>query len=229
VFASVGVTVRFDSVVLFSYFILWEKAQVLTPHPNANMGRCHQCHGQMEIVQQTKSTILTIFNWLTVNPTIISKFMKHLSFFSLLVLVACTTTSSPLRENEKNLVGNWMEPVNNGQVRGFYMEFHEDRTGFFGPVININHKVGMAPYMSLLMKDWRIQNDTLSIQFKIRSGLVARGPDGKVIEQSDKPNYAQYVVWEVSDTVIVLEDLIGEFPVKDRLKKSEKIETIELR
>jgi hypothetical protein len=155
------------------------------------------------------------------------KFMKHLSFFCLLVLVACTTSTSPLRDNEKKLVGNWMKPVNNGRVQGLYMEFHEDRTGVFGPVININDKVGMAPYMSLLMKDWRIQNDTLSIQLEMQSGLVTYGPNGKKIEQNDKPSYAHYVVWEVSDTVIVLEDLIGEFPVKDRLKKSEKIGAIE--
>nr|WKN39802.1 hypothetical protein K4G66_13990 [Tunicatimonas sp. TK19036] len=120
-----------------------------------------------------------------------------------------------------------MKPVNNGQVRGWYMEFHEDRTGVFGPVISVDNKVGMAPYMSLLMKEWRIQNDTLSIQFEMQPGLVAYGPDGKEIEQNDKPSYAHYVVWEVSDTVIVLEDLIGEFPTKDRLKKSEKIEIFE--
>jgi hypothetical protein len=155
--------------------------------------------------------------------------MKHLSFFWLLLLLACTTTTSQLYENEKMLVGNWIQPVNNGQVQGFYMEFHEDRTGLFGPVININGKVGLPPYLPLLMKDWRIQNDTLSIRFSKQPGLVAHGPDGKVVEQRDKPSYVRYVVWEVSDTVIVLEDLIGEYPVKDRLKKSEKIGTIDLR
>jgi len=76
--------------------------------------------------------------------------MKHLSFLYLFVLAACTTTTSSLYENEKNLVGSWIKSVNNGQVQGMYMEFHEDRTGIFGPVININGKVGMAPYMSLL-------------------------------------------------------------------------------
>lgn len=155
------------------------------------------------------------------------KFMKHSFYLYLLILLGCTTTTSTLQEKEKSLVGNWIKPVNNGQVQGFYMEFHEDRTGVFGPVININDKVGMAPYMSLLMKDWRIQNDTLSIQMEMQPGLVAYGPDGKEIKQKDKPSFARYVVWEVSDTVIVLEDLIGEFPVKDRLKKSKKIGTIE--
>jgi hypothetical protein len=154
-------------------------------------------------------------------------FMKHFSFFYLLVLIACTTSTSPLHENEKNLVGNWMKPVNNGQVQGLYMEFHQDRTGLFGSVININGKVGMPLYMTLMMKDWRIQNDTLSILFEIQSELIAFSPDGKKIERNDKTSYARYVVWEVSDTVVVLEDLFGEFPVKDRLKKSEKIETIE--
>ena len=153
--------------------------------------------------------------------------MKYLSFFYLLVLASCTTSTSPLHEIEKHLVGSWKKPVNNGQMQGMYMEFHEDRTGVFGPVININDKVGMAPYMSLLMKDWRIQNDTLSIQMEMQSGLVAYGPDGKEIKQNDKPSLARYVVWEVSDTVIVLQDLIGEFPVKDRLKKCDKIGTIE--
>ncbi len=153
--------------------------------------------------------------------------MKRISFFYLLVLVSCTEGTSALCENEKHLVGSWMKSVNNGQVQGIYMEFHEDRTGVFGPVININDKVGMAPYMSLLMKDWRIQNDTLSIQVEMQSGLVSYGPDGKEIKQNDNPSFAHYVVWEVSDTVIVLQDLVGEFPVKDRLKKSDKIGTIE--
>lgn len=153
--------------------------------------------------------------------------MKYLPFFYLLGIVACTTSTSPLLDNERNLVGNWIKPVNNGQMQGFYMEFHEDRTGVFGPVIDINGKVGMAPYMSLLMKDWRIQNDTLSIQMEMQSGLVAYGSDGKEIKQNDKPSFARYVVWEVSDTVIVLENLIGEFLMKDRLKKSEKIGAFE--
>ena len=153
--------------------------------------------------------------------------MKYLPFFYLLGIVACTTSTSPLLDNERNLVGNWIKPVNNGQVQGFYMEFHEDRTGVFGPVIDINGKVGMAPYMSLLMKDWRIQNDTLSIQMEMQSGLVAYGSDGKETKRNDKPSFARYIVWEVSDTVIILEDLIGKFHMKDRLKKSEKIGAFE--
>jgi hypothetical protein len=45
--------------------------------------------------------------------------------------------------------------------------------------------------------------------------------------KNGKPGYARYIVWEVSDTVIVLEDLIGEFPgMKDRLKKSKKLELL---
>jgi hypothetical protein len=48
----------------------------------------------------------------------------------------------------------------------------------------------------------------------------------KKVKKSDKPSYASYIVWEVSDTVIVLEDLIGEFRAKDRLKKSEKLELL---
>lgn len=152
--------------------------------------------------------------------------MKRLSILYVLILIACTTSTSPLQENEKNLVGSWMKSVNNGPVRGMYMELHEDRTGIFGPVMNINDKVGMAPYMSLLVKDWRIQNDTLSIQTEMQPGLIASGPDGKEIKQNGKPSFTRYVVREVSDTVIVLEDLIGEFHTKDRFKKSEKFELL---
>lgn len=107
------------------------------------------------------------------------------------------------------------------------MEFHEDRTGVFGPIINVKGKVGMEPYLSLLMKDWRIQNDTLSIQFELEPGYAVYGSDGKKVRENDKPSYVRYIVREVSDTVIVLEDLdlIGEFPgMKDRLKKSKKME-----
>lgn len=39
VFAAGGVDVRFESAVLFIYFITWEKVQVLTPRPTANTGR----------------------------------------------------------------------------------------------------------------------------------------------------------------------------------------------
>lgn len=163
-------------------------------------------------------------------PTQIRKLsfgQKHLFVFCLLVIVACTASTPPIRENEKKLVGNWIKPVNNGPMEGMYMEFHEDRTGFFGLVVNIKGKVGMAPYMSMLMKDWRIQNDTLSIQMEMQPGLAFYGPDGKEIKKNDKPSFVHYIVWEVSDTVVVLQDLVGEFPVKDRLKKCEKIGIIE--
>lgn len=153
--------------------------------------------------------------------------MKHNFYLYLLILTSCTTTISSLEEKEKILVGNWMKPVDNGLVQGWYMEFHEDRTGVFGPAINVPGKLGIELYMSFLMKDWRIQNDTLSIQFEMRPGYTAYGPDGKKVEKNGKPSYARYIVWEVSDTVIVLEDLIAEFPgMKDRLKKSEKLEAL---
>ena len=81
--------------------------------------------------------------------------------------------------------------------------------------------------MSFLMKDWRIQNDTLSIQFEMRPDYAVYGPDGKKAKKNHKPSYARYIVWEISDTVIVLEDLIGEFPgMKERLKKSEKLKLL---
>ena len=153
--------------------------------------------------------------------------MKHISYLYLLILVSCTTTTSSLQEEEKKLVGNWKEPVDNGAVQGSYMEFHEDRTGVFGPIINVKGKVGIAPYISFLIKDWRIQNDTLSIQFEMLPGYAVYSPDGKKIRKNDKPSYVRYIVWEVSDTVIVLEDLVSEFPgIKERLKKSEKMELL---
>lgn len=115
--------------------------------------------------------------------------------------------------------------MNNGPVQGIYMEFHDDRTGVFGAVINVDGKVGIEPYMSLLMKDWRIKNDTLSIQLEIRPGYEFYGPHGEKIKSNDKPSYARFIVRELSDAVIVLEDLIGEFPgMQERLKRSEKME-----
>jgi hypothetical protein len=153
--------------------------------------------------------------------------VKYLFYLYLLILVGCTTTTSALQEEEKKLVGNWKKQVDNGLVQGWYMEFNDDRTGIFGPAITAQRKVGIEPYMSFLMKDWRIQNDTISIQFEIRPGYSVYGPDGKKVEKNDKPSYAHYIVWEVSDTVIVLEDLIGEFPgIKYCLKKSEKLEPL---
>ena len=53
------------------------------------------------------------------------------------------------------------------------------------------------------------------------------GPDGKEAPKSNKPSYGRFIVWEVSDTLIVLEDIIGEFPgMKDSLMKSDKLELI---
>ena len=56
VFASGGVDVRFESVVLFSYFITWEKAQVLTPRPNANTGRWQQPAIRDEVSQRLRNS-----------------------------------------------------------------------------------------------------------------------------------------------------------------------------
>ncbi|MCC5915974.1 MAG: hypothetical protein JJU02_01470 [Cryomorphaceae bacterium] len=151
--------------------------------------------------------------------------MRQLSCLFLLMLLGCNTKTSSLQEKEKSLVGNWKKPVDNGQVQGWYMEFHNDRTGVFGLETNVNGKVGIRPNVSFLIKDWRIQNDTLCIQFEMWSGYMVNGSPGKKVEKNDKPSFARYVVWEVSDTVIVLEDLLGEFPgTKDRLIKSEKLE-----
>lgn len=108
------------------------------------------------------------------------------------------------------------------------MEFHKDRTGVLGPLMEVGGKVGIEPHTSMLMKDWRIQNDTLSIQLEMRSGYAVYGPDGKKIGKSDKPGFARYIVWEISDTEIVLEDLMSEFPgTKERLSKSERMEILD--
>jgi hypothetical protein len=155
------------------------------------------------------------------------KFVNHLVYLYLLVLAGCTKTTSSLQEKEQSLVGNWKKPVNNGQVTGWYMEFHEDRTGVFGPAMNVQGKEGIEPYMSFLMKEWRIKNDTLSIQFEMRPGYGVYGPDGKQVKENDEPGYFHYIVRDVSDTVIVLENVIGEFPGgKDHLKRSERLELL---
>jgi hypothetical protein len=61
----------------------------------------------------------------------------------------------------------------------------------------------------------------------MRPGYAVYGPDGKKVKGNDRPSHAHYIVWGVSDTVVVLEDLIGEFPgMKDRLRKSEKLELL---
>ncbi len=154
--------------------------------------------------------------------------MKQLSLICLLLLTGCSEKTSLLHENEKALVGNWKKNANNGQVQGWYMEFHEDRTGIFGPVIKVNGKTGLAPYLSMMMKEWKVQNDTLSIEMAIQPGLAFYGPDGKKIEGNGKPSYAHYIIREMSDSAIVLKNLIGEIPgIKDdRLKKSEKLELL---
>jgi hypothetical protein len=98
---------------------------------------------------------------------------------------------------------------------------------FFGPAINLGGKVGIGPGMGLIMKDWQIQNDTLIIEMGMPPGYVVVGPDGKEAKNSDKPSYAKYIVREVSDSVIVLEDLISEFPgTTQHLKRSEKLELL---
>lgn len=43
------------------------------------------------------------------------------------------------------------------------MELHGDHNGVWGLAIKENGEVGLLTYMSMLIKDWRIKNDTLSI------------------------------------------------------------------
>ncbi|MEM7162633.1 MAG: hypothetical protein AAF487_09375 [Bacteroidota bacterium] len=153
--------------------------------------------------------------------------MKYTFLLSFIVLLSCTSNSSALQENESILVGTWLESADNGPVKGFYMEFHEDRTGILGPVIEIEGKTGLNKFTTLLMKDWRIEKDTLSIQMEMQAGLVAYGPDGEKIEQSDKPSYEHFIIWELSDTLIVLENLIDVFPGRDVLTRSKKMKLID--
>ena len=61
----------------------------------------------------------------------------------------------------------------------------------------------------------------------MRPGYAVLGPDGKEAPKSSKHFYGRFIVWEVSDTVIVLEDIISELPgMKDSLMKSDKLELI---
>ncbi len=151
--------------------------------------------------------------------------MKYLSLIAVLFLIACSESPDGLElpENEKQLIGNWFYSNKNGQVQGYYMEFHNDRTGVFGPVININGKKELTTYTTLLMKNWSIKNDTLYIQSEMQAGLDIVGPDGIEIEQNLETSILRYVVHETSDSYIVLEDLEGHIPVKKEFKKSEKI------
>jgi hypothetical protein len=107
----------------------------------------------------------------------VTKLVRNHFLFYLFVFFNCTSTTSSLEQKEKGLVGNWSMPVDNGQLQGWYMEFHEDRTGIFGPAINVEGKIGL--HFPFLMKDWKIENDTLSIQFEMQPGYQAFGPDGK--------------------------------------------------
>ena len=158
-------------------------------------------------------------------PFMTSKLPIGLFCLCLLAWAGCTITSSSLQEKEKGLVGNWLKPDNGDSGAGWYMKFHDDRTGAFGLAVNIDGKLGMQPYMSMVIKDWRIQNDTLSLQYELQPGYAVYGPDGKELKGNNKPGYSRYIVSEISDTVIVLEDLIAEFPgTKLRLKKSERLE-----
>jgi hypothetical protein len=153
--------------------------------------------------------------------------MRSIIYLFLLIIIGCTPTTTYLKQKERSLVGNWIELADNGLVQGWYMEFYEDRTGVFGPITNMQGKVGLEPYMSLLMKDWQIKNDTLSIQMEIRPGYSAYDGEGKEIKNSDKPSFLRYRVWEASDSVLVLENLIEGLPgMMDTLRKSQKLELL---
>ncbi|GAB3332173.1 hypothetical protein GCM10027429_11290 [Marivirga atlantica] len=156
-----------------------------------------------------------------------SKSTEYLFTLILLILSACSSSQSnyeKLNQREKLLVGNWMRVIDNGQVQGWYLEFHEDRSGIFGPVMQADGKDVILPYMSLLMKSWKLVNDTLVIESKIDPNYVVHGSDGKEIKQNDKPSYVTYLVSELSDTIMVLEDLTtGVSLKKKQFSKTEKL------
>ncbi len=153
-------------------------------------------------------------------------FWSAMKLLPLLLLAVFACTDSPsLTEKERSLVGSWTKPTHNGPMVGWYMEFQEDRTGSFGPAFDTDGSIKLNKLMSFVIKDWQIQNDTLVIQFKSQPGLAFYGPDGKEIKPKEGPSVARYVVWEVSDNFIVLEDLVAEFSgVRDRFERSERIE-----
>jgi hypothetical protein len=54
---SGGATVCFESVVLFTYFISLYKAQVFSPRPNANTGRCRPFCNETTTINFTVDTL----------------------------------------------------------------------------------------------------------------------------------------------------------------------------
>jgi hypothetical protein len=83
----------------------------------------------------------------------------------------------------------------------------------------------MMRLMSLQKKNWNIQNDTLSIELETQPGVVMKSPDEKVVKQNDDPSFTRYFVWEISDSLISIEnlELFENSTVKERLNKSDKI------
>jgi hypothetical protein len=150
--------------------------------------------------------------------------MKHLFFLCLLLLVGCATSS--LEEKEKRLVGNWRSPDVDEQIKGMYMELHEDRTGVWGPAIKVKGEVGLLPYMSMLIENWRIKNDTLSVEMKMRPGYVVRGPDGKESKNGKTSSHKNYKIEAVTDSMIVLIDPEGEVPSIERMRSTEKLKLV---
>jgi len=105
------------------------------------------------------------------------------------------------------------------------MEFHEDRTGIFGLAVDNKESVKLSKGLAFDIKDWRIQDDSLIIQFKSQPGLIFYGPDGKEVKPKEGPSLAKYIVWDVLEDAIVLESLVAEFSgKKDRYEKSDRIE-----
>jgi len=79
-----------------------------------------------------------------------------------------------------------------------------------------------------MIKDWKIDNDTLSFQTDLFPGLVAFDSDGRKIEPNNKESHSQYIILEISDSVMVLEELTAHenYDNTTRLKKSEKFELL---
>ncbi len=75
------------------------------------------------------------------------------------------------------------------------------------------------------MKDWRIKNDTLSIQFEMLPGYVAYVLMGRMQKQMKSPVISATLFWICHKPMILLENFIKKFQnINDHSKKSAKSE-----
>ena len=154
--------------------------------------------------------------------------MKNLYLFILLSLAACQqSTPQPLSENEQLLLGNWMNPVNNGALKGMYLEFHENRKGGMGAVLELEAEQGLLPTTYFQIEHWQLLKDTLTIQYKMLDGIVGYDSEGSELKQKAEVSREQYLVWKISESEMILEDLKGVLPTKDRYRPSAKMKILD--